>query len=145
MQKTLLSPFLIMTSTNTTTTTSPKCTRISESLCFNGQVIKYRHDAATVGCSMNFNVFLPPGYPETNKKYPALLFLSGLTCTEDNFFIKSGAQQMAAQYGLILLSPDTSPRGTGCKDEAVSWEFGLGASYYVDATYISIFHIGSCG
>ncbi|MEZ5757627.1 MAG: S-formylglutathione hydrolase [Emcibacteraceae bacterium] len=103
----------------------------SEHCCFGGKVGYYSHKAMTVGCDMNFSVFLPPQAAEG--KCPALFYLAGLTCTEDNFTTKAGAYKMAAQLGLILIAPDTSPRGDHVPDEE-GWDFGKGAGFYIDAT-----------
>lgn len=81
---------------------------------------------------MRFSVYTPP--QAEDHPVPVLYFLSGLTCTEENFMIKAGAQQFAARYGLMLVAPDTSPRGTGIVGEDQRWDFGSGASFYVDAT-----------
>ncbi|WP_287525961.1 S-formylglutathione hydrolase [Okeania sp. SIO2C2] len=81
---------------------------------------------------MRFSIYLPP--EAKSKPLPVLYFLSGLTCTEENFMAKAGAQQFAAKYGLILVVPDTSPRNTGIKNENDSWDFGTGAGFYLDAT-----------
>jgi S-formylglutathione hydrolase len=81
---------------------------------------------------MRFGVFLPP--QAGAQRVPVLYWLSGLTCTEENFIVKAGAQRLAAQLGLALVVPDTSPRGLAIPGEAESWDFGLGAGFYVDAT-----------
>lgn len=92
----------------------------------------YGHDSAELGCRMRFGVFLPPrGGAEP---IPALYWLSGLTCTEENFIVKAGAQRVAAQLGLAIVVPDTSPRGLGIPGESDSYDLGLGAGFYVDAT-----------
>jgi S-formylglutathione hydrolase len=79
---------------------------------------------------MRFSVYLPP----QPGPWPVLYFLAGLTCTEENFMIKAGAQQFAARYGLMLVAPDTSPRGAGVAGEEADWDLGTGAGFYVDAT-----------
>ena len=81
---------------------------------------------------MNFSVYVPQ--QASIEPLPVLYYLSGLTCTEENFMAKAGAQRYAAELGLILVAPDTSPRNTGIPDEATAWDFGTGASFYVDAT-----------
>ncbi|KAI9222774.1 hypothetical protein BC828DRAFT_345669 [Blastocladiella britannica] len=109
----------------------------SSARSFGGRVLKYKHASATLGCDMVFSVFLPPAVTETSSpsiKVPAVVFLSGLTCNEDNFLTKAGAVQYAAKLGVALVCPDTSPRNVNCPDDATSWDFGQGASYYVDAT-----------
>jgi S-formylglutathione hydrolase len=106
-------------------------TTISESRCFDGTQGIYAHEAATTQCAMRFGVFLPP---QTAKgRVPVLYWLSGLTCTEENFIIKAGAQRVAAELGLALVVPDTSPRGLDIPGEGASYDFGLGAGFYVDA------------
>lgn len=83
---------------------------------------------------MRFAVFLPPqALGAGGKPVPALLFLAGLTCTEETFMMKAGAQRLAAQAGIALVSPDTSPRGAAVPGEADDWDFGLGAGFYLDA------------
>ena len=101
--------------------------------CFDGQVIYASHHSHTTGTPMRFSVFIPPSQT-TAAKFPVVYWLSGLTCTEETFMIKAGAQRMAAKLGLILVAPDTSPRGASILGEADSWDFGLGAGFYVDAT-----------
>jgi S-formylglutathione hydrolase len=105
---------------------------VSDSRCFGGVQGIYRHESATLGCAMRFALFRPPG--DAGARPPVLYWLSGLTCTEENFTVKAGAQRVAAELGLALVVPDTSPRGLGIPGEAESWDFGLGAGFYVDAT-----------
>ncbi|CAH1904165.1 S-formylglutathione hydrolase/S-lactoylglutathione hydrolase [Candidatus Nitrotoga sp. HW29] len=105
---------------------------ISEHACFKGVQQFYSHHSETIGLPMRFSVFLPPQAREG--KVPALFCLAGLTCTEETFMIKAGAQRSAAQRGLILVTPDTSPRGANLPGEADSWDFGVGAGFYLDAT-----------
>ena len=111
---------------------------LSEHACFGGVQRFYRHDAAAIGLPMRFSVFLPdqlPGTPDTGSaKRPALFYLAGLTCTEETFAIKGGAQRVAAEEGLVLVMPDTSPRGANITGESDAWDFGVGAGFYVDAT-----------
>ena len=98
---------------------------------------KYAHESQVLGCSMKFSVYLPPQYTHTSSKdssFPALYFLSGLTCTEDNFITKSGAVQYASQLGIVLICPDTSPRGLNLPNEDTDWDFGTGAGFYLNAT-----------
>ena len=104
---------------------------LSEHACFGGVQRFYRFDSAAVGLPMRFSVYLPPG--AEGKRLPVLFYLAGLTCTEETFMIKAGAQRVAAQEGLILVAPDTSPRGAGVPGETDSWDFGAGAGFYVDA------------
>jgi S-formylglutathione hydrolase len=105
---------------------------LSEHACFGGVQRFYRFDSAAIGLPMRFSVYLPPG--AEGKRLPVLFYLAGLTCTEETFMIKAGAQRVAAQEGLILVTPDTSPRGAGAPGETDSWDFGAGAGFYVDAT-----------
>ena len=107
-------------------------TLLSEHACFGGVQRFYQHDSAAIGLPMKFSVYLPP--QASNQKVPALLYLAGLTCTEETFMAKAGAQRVAAKLGLALITPDTSPRGAGVAGEADSWDFGLGAGFYLDAT-----------
>ncbi len=106
---------------------------INETACFGGRVGFYRHASVSNHCDMGFAVFVPP--QATHGKVPVLTFLSGLTCTEENFMVKSGAQRVAAELGLMLVSPDTSPRGEGVPDDPdADYDFGLGAGFYLNAT-----------
>jgi S-formylglutathione hydrolase len=105
---------------------------VSRSRCFGGEQAVYSHDSRETGCAMRFGVFLPP--QARKGAVPVLYWLSGLTCTEENFIAKAGAQRVAAELGLALIVPDTSPRGLKIPGEAESWDFGLGAGFYVDAT-----------
>lgn len=105
---------------------------ISQYACFGGTVGFYKHTASTCSSEMRFAVYLPP-QAET-EAVPVLYYLSGLTCTEENFTAKAGAQQFAAKYGVMLVAPDTSPRNTGIPGEDESWDFGSGAGFYLDAT-----------
>lgn len=105
---------------------------ISSHACHGGEQRFYRHESQTIGLPMKFSVYLPPQAP--HGRVPALFYLAGLTCTEETFPIKAGAQQFAAQHGLALVAPDTSPRGAGVPGETDAWDFGVGAGFYVDAT-----------
>lgn len=105
---------------------------VSENACFGGTVAFYSHHSSACNSEMKFAVYLPP--QAKSKSVPVLYFLSGLTCTEENFMVKAGAQQFAAKYGLMLVVPDTSPRNTGIPGEDDDWDFGTGAGFYVDAT-----------
>lgn len=98
--------------------------------CFGGEVLFGAHDSAACGGPMRFSVFIPPG----EGPFPTLLWLSGLTCTEENFMVKAGAQKHAAELGMALLAPDTSPRDAGIPGEDEDWDLGSGAGFYVDAT-----------
>ncbi len=99
---------------------------------FNGKLGFYSHLSSCCNGEMRFSVYQPPQTKSQN--VPILYFLSGLTCTEENFMIKAGAQRFAAKYGLMLIAPDTSPRNTGIPGEDEEWDFGTGAGFYVDAT-----------
>ena len=105
----------------------------SSHACFGGSQRYYQHASSTIGLPMRFAVYLPP-QALAGAKVPALLYLAGLTCTEETFPIKAGAQRLAAQLGLALIAPDTSPRGAGVTGEAESWDLGVGAGFYLDAT-----------
>jgi S-formylglutathione hydrolase len=105
---------------------------LSERRCFGGTQGFYRHTSRACGGPMELSVFVPPGADRSPK--PVLYYLSGLTCTADNFTAKAGAQRVAAELGLILVAPDTSPRGAGYPGEDDDWDFGTGAGFYVDAT-----------
>ncbi len=107
-------------------------TLLSEHACFGGVQRFYQHDSTAIGLPMRFSIFLPPG--AEGKQLPVLFYLAGLTCTEETFAIKGGAQRVAAEEGLVLVMPDTSPRGANLPGEADSWDFGVGAGFYVDAT-----------
>lgn len=104
----------------------------SEHFCFGGTVKYYSHYSQYCNSEMRFSVYIPP--QAKDKSIPVLYYLSGLTCTEENFTVKAGAQRYAAEYGIILVAPDTSPRNTGIVGEDESWDLGSGASFYVDAT-----------
>ncbi|PKM19811.1 MAG: S-formylglutathione hydrolase [Gammaproteobacteria bacterium HGW-Gammaproteobacteria-15] len=113
--------------------TTSALTKVSEQLCFGGKQIRFTHASTVLNCDMQFSVFLPP-QAET-QAVPALYWLSGLTCTDENFSAKAGAQRVAAELGIALIIPDTSPRGDGVPDDADgAYDFGLGAGFYVNAT-----------
>ena len=101
--------------------------------CFGGAQRFYEHFSSETGLAMKFSVFLPPKAVE-GEKVPALLYLAGLTCTEETFMIKAGAQRLAAALNVALITCDTSPRGANLPGEAESWDFGVGAGFYLDAT-----------
>ena len=105
---------------------------LGEHTCFGGQQRFYKHDSKEIGLPMRFSVFLPPH--SAHCPVPVLLYLAGLTCNEETFMIKAGAQRLAAELGLALIAPDTSPRGANTPGEADSWDFGVGAGFYLDAT-----------
>lgn len=107
--------------------------QLASNKIFDGQQNQYRHRSSSLNCVMEFSIFLPPQVAE--KKVPVLYWLSGLTCTDQNFVTKAGAQQFAAKHGIAIVCPDTSPRGdTVADDPEESWDFGLGAGFYVNAT-----------
>ncbi len=105
---------------------------ISEHACCGGVQGYYSHASKEIGLDMRFSVFSPP--QAGRGRVPVLMYLAGLTCTEETFAIKAGAQRVAAELGLMLVAPDTSPRGAGVPGETASWDFGVGAGFYVDAT-----------
>lgn len=105
---------------------------LSTHRCYGGTLGYYKHPAPSTRCDMRFTAFVPPQCEGGNKR-PALVFLSGLSCTEDNFTVKSGAYRAAAELGLIIIAPDTSPRGEGVAP-GEGGDVGLGAGFYVDAT-----------
>lgn len=105
---------------------------LSQALCFGGTQFVYRHASAETRTPMRFSAFLPPAAGQG--RVPVVWFLSGLTCTEENFTVKAGAQRAAAELGLAVIAPDTSPRGDGVPDDPQgAYDFGLGAGFYVDA------------
>ncbi|KAI3968250.1 hypothetical protein MKX01_018553 [Papaver californicum] len=106
---------------------------ISSVKMFGGYNKRYKHFSPTLGCSMTFHIYFPPS-PSPSHKFPVLYWLSGLTCSDENFIVKSGAQRVAASEGVALIAPDTSPRGLGVEGEAESWDFGVGAGFYLNAT-----------
>jgi S-formylglutathione hydrolase len=103
-----------------------------EHACFGGTVGFYSHASTATGTEMRFAVFQPP--QASKGPCPALYFLAGLTCTEETFAIKAGAQRYAAEHGLALVMPDTSPRGLNLPGDSASWDFGVGAGFYLNAT-----------
>ncbi|MBD2122858.1 S-formylglutathione hydrolase [Trichocoleus sp. FACHB-262] len=105
---------------------------INQYRCFDGTVGFYSHLSSACNGEMKFAVYQPP--QAKTEPVPVLYFLSGLTCTEENFITKAGAQQFAAKHGVMLVAPDTSPRNTGIPSEDEDWDFGTGAGFYVDAT-----------
>jgi len=104
----------------------------SDQACFGGRMGFYTHASVQTGTTMRFGIFLPP--QAARGPVPALYYLAGLTCTEETFLIKAGAQRLAAELGLALVACDTSPRGLNLPGEADSWDFGLAAGFYLDAT-----------
>ncbi|KAJ7596851.1 carbohydrate esterase family 1 protein [Mycena floridula] len=107
--------------------------KLSSNRAFEGSLTKYKFTSAALGgLSTSFNLFLPAN--AADGKVPVLVYLSGLTCTEDNGAQKGGFYLAAAAQGIALLFPDTSPRGAGIEGESDSWDFGVGAGFYLDAT-----------
>ncbi|UJP05083.1 MAG: S-formylglutathione hydrolase [Nitrosomonas sp.] len=100
--------------------------------CFDGIQGYYQHSSAVIGLPMRFSVYQPP--QAAQQRVPVVFFLAGLTCTEETFMIKAGAQRYAAELGLMLVTMDTSPRQTGIPGETDTWDFGAGAGFYLDAT-----------
>ena len=107
--------------------------QVAANRCFEGSQLRFTHAADTTHCDMNFSVFLPPAAQQGS--VPVIYWLSGLTCTDENFVQKAGAQRYAAEHGVAIVAPDTSPRGDSVPDDADgAWDFGLGAGFYVNAT-----------
>ena len=104
----------------------------SEHVCFDGTQGFYEHDSEACAGPMRFSVYLPPA--AKHHKVPAVYYLAGLTCTEETFPIKAGAQRLASELGLALIAPDTSPRQSRFPGDDADWDFGLGAGFYLDAT-----------
>ncbi len=108
--------------------------QLSSQKVFGGHQVRYQHESAVLNCTMQFAVYLPPQV-ELGQPLPVLYWLSGLTCTDENFMQKAGALKVAAELGLVIVAPDTSPRGAGVPDDPEgAWDFGLGAGFYVNAT-----------
>jgi S-formylglutathione hydrolase len=107
---------------------------LSSHACYGGEQRIYQHQSKVIGLPMRFSAYLPPQALAGNANLPALFYLAGLTCTEETFPAKAGAQRFAAQHGLLLIAPDTSPRSAGVPGESAVWDFGVGAGFYVDAT-----------
>ncbi len=106
---------------------------LSSAKCFSGKQQRYRHYADSLNCAMNFSIFLPA--EAESEKVPVLYWLSGLTCTDENFVQKAGAQQFASKYKVAIVAPDTSPRGDDVADDPDEhWDFGLSAGFYLNAT-----------
>ncbi|MEP1215498.1 MAG: S-formylglutathione hydrolase [Marinobacter sp.] len=108
---------------------------LSTNVCFDGEHRRYRHHSAALDCDMEFAVYLPPAaLGSDSRQVPVLYWLSGLTCTDQNFMQKAGAMKKAARLGLAIVCPDTSPRGLDLPGEHDSYDFGSGAGFYVNAT-----------
>jgi len=105
---------------------------VSTTRTFGGEIQRVKHASSACNCDMIFGIFLPPQAKE--KRVPVLYWLSGLTCTDENFMIKAGAQRIAAELGIAIVCPDTSPRGTDFPGEHDDWDFGSSAGFYVNAT-----------
>lgn len=111
---------------------SQNLTEISSSKSFSGWLKRYKHQSLSLGCEMIFAIYLPP--QAELEKVPLLWWLSGLTCTDENFMQKAGAQRIAAELGIAIVCPDTSPRGLNLAGESDSYDLGTGAGFYVNAT-----------
>ena len=109
-------------------------TTVSRSRSFGGVQGVYSHASTQTRCEMRFGLYLPPAALRDGVRVPLLYWLSGLTCTEENFITKAGAQRVAAELGIAIAAPDTSPRGIELPGDRESYDFGVGAGYYVDAT-----------
>lgn len=106
---------------------------ISENRCFGGHQQRYKHHSSVLDCEMFFSVYLPPQAEQVS--VPVLYWLSGLTCTDENFIQKAAAQRYASEHGVAIVAPDTSPRGDQIPDDTDgAYDFGLGAGFYVNAT-----------
>ncbi|PJE78510.1 S-formylglutathione hydrolase YeiG [invertebrate metagenome] len=111
-----------------------KLITVSQQKCFDGWLRRYQHRSSVLNCTMYFSLYLPP-QAEHDKNIPLLYWLSGLTCTDENFMQKAGALKKASELGLAIVAPDTSPRGKTVPDDPKnSYDFGLGAGFYVNAT-----------
>ena len=110
--------------------------RLSSKKCYGGEQIRCKHFSTSLVCEMTFSVFLPEQLSTgADIKLPVLYWLSGLTCNDENFVQKAGAQKLASELGLILVAPDTSPRGEGVPDDPEgAYDLGHGAGFYVNAT-----------
>ncbi|MDE0841077.1 MAG: S-formylglutathione hydrolase [Porticoccaceae bacterium] len=108
---------------------------ISANRSFGGQQLRYRHQSSVLNCAMTFSIYLPAQVDNLPNKLPVLYWLSGLTCSDENFVQKAGAQQYASKHGMAIVCADTSPRGEGVADDAEgAYDMGLGAGFYVDAS-----------
>ncbi len=107
--------------------------KISENASFGGKQMRYRHASRRLNCEMNFSIFIPSD--TNNNTVPVIYWLSGLTCTDENFVIKAGAQKYAQEHGIAIVCPDTSPRGDNIPDDPDKlYDLGLGAGFYLNAT-----------
>jgi S-formylglutathione hydrolase len=107
--------------------------RVEQRACFGGQQEVWSHTSKVLDCDMRFGIYLPP--QAQSERCPVLYWLSGLTCNEQNFITKAGAQRYAAEHGVILVAPDTSPRGEAVADDPQSYDLGQGAGFYLNATH----------
>jgi len=106
---------------------------IDKNICFGGEQLRIKHQAHTLSCEMIFSLYLPP--QASTQKVPLLWWLSGLTCNDQNFVTKAGSQRIAAELGIAIIAPDTSPRGDDVPDDVENaWDFGSGAGFYINAT-----------
>ncbi|XP_038658574.1 S-formylglutathione hydrolase isoform X1 [Scyliorhinus canicula] len=114
------------------TVTKMALTQVSSAKCFEGYQKVYEHESSELKCKMRFGIYLPPKAERV--KCPVLYWLSGLTCTEQNFITKAASQQAGAEHGIVIVAPDTSPRGCNIPGEDDNWDFGTGAGFYINAT-----------
>jgi S-formylglutathione hydrolase len=116
----------------TASSTAAPFETVSKHRCWGGTVGFYKHQSTVNACTMKFSVYTPP--QAERGKVPVLYYLAGLTCTEETFQIKAGAQRRASELGLMLVAPDTSPRGVPLPGDSDAYDFGVGAGFYLDAT-----------
>ncbi|CAF4784056.1 unnamed protein product [Pieris macdunnoughi] len=107
---------------------------VSSNKIFGGLQKVFSHQSTELTCKMNFSVYFPPQAEGGDVRLPVIFYLSGLTCSEQNFISKSGFQRYAAEHGIIVVGPDTSPRGVKIPGDDESWDFGVAAGFYLDAT-----------
>lgn len=110
-----------------------KLVLVSSNKAFGGYQKVYSHTSSELKCTMNFSIYLPPQAEGGDAKLPVVYYLSGLSCTEQNFITKSGFQRFASEHGIIVVGPDTSPRGVKIQGDDESWDFGVSAGFYLDA------------
>ena len=113
--------------------------QVVQSKCFGGEQLRYKHESSTLNCEMHLSIYLPHQVTLTAAnpalKFPVLYWLSGLTSTDENFMQKAGAQRLASELGIVIVAPDTSPRGESVPDDPdAAYDFGLGAGFYLNAT-----------
>eukprot|EP00879_Flechtneria_rotunda_P012056 GHRR01012591.1.p1 GENE.GHRR01012591.1~~GHRR01012591.1.p1 ORF type:complete len:151 (+),score=34.79 GHRR01012591.1:716-1168(+) len=113
--------------------------QVSANKCCGGYNRRYKHSSSVLGCDMTFTIYFPPGVDPASSsppgsKVPVIWYLSGLTCTDENVIQKAGAQKALSQHGIAFIAPDTSPRGLNVEGESDSWDFGVGAGFYINAT-----------